>query len=48
MVDKGDDEKFRSLKNGQKSFSKSMFWVDLYEGVFGLHFMKKYLDYWEL
>ncbi len=48
MVDKGDDEKFRGLKNGQKSFSKCVFWVDLYVGDVGLHFMREYLDYWEL
>jgi hypothetical protein len=48
MVDKGDDEKFKSLENGQKSFSKCVFWVDLYVDVTGLHFMKKYPDYWEL
>ncbi len=47
MVDKGDDEKFRSLESGQKFFSKCLFWVDLYEGVVGLHFMKEHLDYWE-
>jgi hypothetical protein len=46
MVDKGDDEKFRGLENGHKSFSKCVFWVDLQEGVVGLHFM--YPDYWEL
>jgi hypothetical protein len=48
MVDKGDDEKFKSLENSQKSFSKCVFWVDLYEGVVGLHFMGKYPDYREL
>jgi hypothetical protein len=48
MVDKGDDEKFKSLENGHKSFSKCGFWVDLYVGVVDLHFMKKYLDYWKL
>jgi hypothetical protein len=48
MVDKGDDEKFKGLKSGQKFFSKSVFWVDLYEGVVGLHFMREHLDYWEL
>jgi len=25
MVDEGDDEKFRGLKNGQKLFSKCLF-----------------------
>jgi hypothetical protein len=34
MVDKGDDEKFRSFESGQKFFSKCMFglicmWVSL-------------------
>jgi len=48
MVDKGDDGKFRGLKNGHKSFSKYVFWVDLCVGVIGLHFMRKYPDYWEL
>ncbi len=48
MVDKGDDEKLRGLKNGHKSFSRCVFWVDLYVGVVGLHFMKKYPNYWEL
>ncbi len=48
MVDKEDDEKFRGLKNSLKSFSKCVFWVDLYVGVVGLHFMREYLDYWEL
>jgi hypothetical protein len=48
MVDKEDDEKFRGLKNSRKSFSKCVFWVDLYVGVVGLHFMREYLDYWEL
>jgi hypothetical protein len=48
MVDEGDDEKFRGLESGQKSFSKCVFWVDLYVGVVGLHFIRKYLDYWEL
>jgi hypothetical protein len=33
MVDKGDDEKFRGLENGHKSFSKYVFWVDLCVGV---------------
>jgi hypothetical protein len=47
MVDKGDDEKFRGFESGQKSFSKCVFWVDLYVGVVGLHFIWKYLDYWE-
>jgi len=35
-------------KTTRKSFSKCVFWVDLYEGVVGLHFMKKYPDYREL
>jgi hypothetical protein len=48
MVYKGDDEKFRSLKSGHKFFSKCVFWVDLYEGVVGLHFMRKHPNYWEL
>jgi hypothetical protein len=48
MVDKGDDEKFRGIENGQKFFSKCVFWVDLYEGVVRLHFMRKHSDYWEL
>ncbi len=39
MVDKGDDEKFRGLKNNQKSFSKCVFWFDLYMGVVGLYFI---------
>ncbi len=47
MVDKGDDEKFKGFKTSQKSFSKCVFWVDLYERVLGLHFMKEYLDYRE-
>jgi hypothetical protein len=42
-VDKGDDEKFRGLENNQKPFSKCVFWVGLYVGVVGLHFMRKYL-----
>jgi hypothetical protein len=25
-----------------------VFWVDLYVGDVGLHFMREYLDYWEL
>jgi hypothetical protein len=48
MVNKGDDEKFKNLKKTRKSFSKCVFWVDLYEGVVGLHFMKKYPEYREL
>jgi hypothetical protein len=48
MVDKGDDENFRGLKSGQKSFSMCACWVDLYVSVFGLHFIREYLDYWEL
>jgi hypothetical protein len=48
MVDRGDDEKFKGFKSGQKFFSKCVFWVDLYVGVVGLHLMKEYLDYWEL
>jgi hypothetical protein len=47
MVEKGDDEKFKGLKSGHKSFSKCVFQVDFYVGVVGLHFMKEYLDYWE-
>jgi hypothetical protein len=48
MVDKGDDEKFRGFENDHKSFSKCVFWVGLYVGVVGLHFMKVYPNYWEL
>jgi hypothetical protein len=48
MVDKGDDEKFKGFENDQKSFSKCVFWVDLYEGVVGLHFMREYPNYKEL
>jgi hypothetical protein len=48
MVDKGDDEKFKGLESGQKFFSKTIFWVDLYEVVVGLHFMRKHPDHWEL
>ncbi len=48
MVDKGDDEKFRSFENSQFFFSKCVFWVDLYEGVVGLHFMRERPNYWEL
>jgi hypothetical protein len=47
MVDKRDDEKFKGLKNIHKSLSKCVFWVDLYVGVVGLHFMRKYSNYWE-
>jgi hypothetical protein len=47
MVDKGDDEKLKGLKSVQKSFSRCVFWVDLYVGVVGLHFMRKYPNYWE-
>jgi hypothetical protein len=39
MVEKGDDEKLKGLKNGHKSFSKCVFWVDLYVGIVGLHFV---------
>jgi hypothetical protein len=48
MIDKRDDEKFRGFENTQKFFSKCVFWVDLYEGVVGFHFMREHLDYWEL
>ncbi len=48
MVDKGDDENFRGLKSGQKSFSMCACWVDLYVSVLGLHFIREYPDYWEL
>jgi hypothetical protein len=47
MVDKGDDEKSRGLESDHKFFSKCMFWVDLYEGVVGLHFMTEHPYYWE-
>jgi hypothetical protein len=47
MVDKGDDEKLRGFKSDQKSFSRCVFWVDLYVGVVGLHFMKDYPNYWD-
>ncbi len=47
MVDKGDDEKFRGIESGEKSFSKCVFWVDLYVGVVGLYFMREYPNYWE-
>jgi hypothetical protein len=47
MVEKGDDEKLRGFKNDQKSFSKCVFWVDLYVDIIGLHFMREYFDYWE-
>jgi hypothetical protein len=40
MVDKGDDEKFKGFESGRTFFSKRVFWVDLCEGVVGLHFMK--------
>jgi len=48
MVDKGDDEKFRGLESSQKFFSKCFFWVDLCEGVVGLHFMRECPNCWEL
>jgi len=44
MVDKGNDEKFRGLVSGWKFFSK----CDLYVGVVGFHFIREYLDYWQL
>jgi hypothetical protein len=46
MVDKGDDENLKGLKNGHKSFSMCVFWVDLYVNANGLHFMGKYPNYW--
>jgi hypothetical protein len=48
MVNKGDGENLRGLKNGQKSLSMCVFWVHLYVNVDGLHFMRKYPDYLEL
>jgi hypothetical protein len=48
MVDKGDIENLRGLKNIQKSFSICACWVDLYVSIVGLHIMKENLDYWEL
>jgi hypothetical protein len=48
MVDKWDDVKFRGFESSHKFFSKCVFWVDLYEGVVGLHFMRDHPEYWEL
>jgi hypothetical protein len=48
MVDKGDDEKLKGFKSGYKSFSRCVFWVDLYVVVVGLYFMREYPDYWKL
>jgi len=48
MANKGDDEKFKGLENSPKFFSKCVFWVDLYKGVVGLHFMREHPNYWEL
>lgn len=48
MIDKGDDENFKGLKSSQKSFSICVCQVYVYVNVVGLHFMKEYLNYWEL
>jgi hypothetical protein len=47
MIDKENDEKFKGLESIHKFFSKCV-WVDLYVGVVGLHFIKEYLDCWQL
>jgi hypothetical protein len=41
------DEKFKGFKSGQKIFSKCVFWVDLYEDVVGLHFIREHPNHWE-
>jgi hypothetical protein len=48
MVDKGDDENLRGLKNCKKSNSICVCRVDLYMSVVGLDIMRKQFDYWEL
>jgi hypothetical protein len=48
MVDKGDDENLRGLKNCQKPFSIFVCWVDLYVSVVGLHIMRDHPNYREL
>jgi hypothetical protein len=45
MVDEGDDENLKGLKNGQKSFSICVCWVDMYVSVVGMHIMKKHPNY---
>jgi hypothetical protein len=47
MVDEGDDEKFKGLKERPKTLLKVCVWVDLYMGFVNLHFKRKYPDFWE-